>query len=215
MVLLQLGFKATAANLLSTPIYLWACLITIVVGFYGDRVGQRAYINIGLFTGGFIGYIILIASRSASLSYAACFLAASGIYPLVPNTVAWVSANTEGSYKRSAVLGLAIGWGNLNGAVTSNVYRAKDKPWYSLGHGIILAYIVIGLISSIIMRLFLKAENDRRARGESSEHILHTESGKPADFVEEGDTQDRNTYHTVEEARKDKGDMWSGFQYTL
>lgn len=23
---------------------------------------------------------------------------------------AWVSANTEGSYKRSAVLGLAIGW---------------------------------------------------------------------------------------------------------
>ena len=36
---------------------------------------------------------------------------------------AWVSANVEGSYKRSAVLGMAIGWGNLNGAVTSNVVR--------------------------------------------------------------------------------------------
>lgn len=32
-----------------------------------------------------------------------------------------MSSNVEGSYKRSATLGMAIGWGNLNGAVTSNV----------------------------------------------------------------------------------------------
>ena len=40
-------------------------------------------------------------------------------------TSAWVSSNVEGSYKRSATLGMAIGWGNLNGAVTSNVVRLR------------------------------------------------------------------------------------------
>ncbi|KLO13925.1 MFS general substrate transporter [Schizopora paradoxa] len=201
----EVSFQATAANLLSVPVYAWACLVTLGVGLLGDKIGQRAYINILLFSGGLIGYIILVASRNAALSYFACFLAASGIYPLI--RAAWVSANTEGSYKRSAVLGLAIGWGNLNGAVTSNVYRAKDKPWYSLGHGIVLAYIGIGIVSSIIMRIVLKAENDRRARGERNEHI--------ASVGENLDEKDANVYESIEDARRERGDMYSGFKYTL
>ena len=43
---------------------------------------------------------------------------------------AWVSSNVEGSYKRSAVLGMAIGWGNLNGAVTSNVVRLQIVAFF-------------------------------------------------------------------------------------
>ncbi|THH06942.1 hypothetical protein EW145_g3739 [Phellinidium pouzarii] len=166
----------------------------------------------GLFAGGLVGYIILIASRNAALSYFACFLGASGIYPLIPNSVlltsAWVSANTEGSYKRSAVLGMAIGWGNLNGAVTSNVYRARDKPWYSLGHGIVLAYICIGLSCSLLLRIVLKAENGRRERGERDEVI-----GMPGSALNTKDGA--RVYESVEAARIDKGDDWSGFRYTL
>ncbi|KAH8120224.1 MFS general substrate transporter [Phellopilus nigrolimitatus] len=208
-IISQLGFKATAANLLSVPVYAWACIVTCIVGLVGDKIGQRAYINMVLFAG-LIGYIILIVSRNYALSYFACFLAASGIYPLIPNSVAWVSANTEGSYKRSAVLGLAIGWGNLNGAVSSNVYRAKDAPWYSLGHGIVLAYIAIGFLSSLLMRVVLKAENERRARGERNETI----GVLNASTIRNGEREVK-VYESVEAAKIDKGDYWSGFKYTL
>jgi len=34
-----------------------------------------------------------------------------------------VAGNVEGSYKRSVTLGMAIGFGNLNGAVASNIVR--------------------------------------------------------------------------------------------
>ena len=39
----QLGFRATAANLLSVPVYVLACLVTFAVAILGDRLGHRGY----------------------------------------------------------------------------------------------------------------------------------------------------------------------------
>ncbi|PIL31644.1 MFS general substrate transporter [Ganoderma sinense ZZ0214-1] len=203
----QLGYQATVANLLSVPVYAWACIMTVVVGFWGDRAKCRAWINLGLFGSGLVGYIILICSKTPSLSYFAVYLAASSIYPTIPNSVAWVSSNVEGSYKRSAVLGMAIGWGNLNGAVTSNVYRAVDKPWYKLGHGIVLAYIAIGWLCSLAYYVHLRYENARRDRGDRDEVIKGTDS-KRAD-------EKNGRFESVQAARMEKGDQWSGFRYSL
>ncbi|KAI4526357.1 MFS general substrate transporter [Schizophyllum commune Loenen D] len=161
----QLGYTATIANLLSVPVYVWACLVTLAIGFLGDRIGHRAYINL-----------------------------------------AWVAGNVEGAYKRGVTLAMAIGFGNLNGAVTSNVYRATDAPWYPLGHGIVLAYIAIGFISSAVFLIGLKRANASKERGVHDE-IVHGVENKHA--------HERNgTYASVEEARMDKGDRWSGFKYT-
>ncbi|KAI0080273.1 MFS general substrate transporter [Panus rudis PR-1116 ss-1] len=202
----QLGFQATAANLLSVPVYAWACLVTVIIGFLGDRIGHRGYINMALFGSGLVGYVILIASTNPSLSYFAVFLAASSIYPTI-REYAWVSSNVEGSYKRSATLGMAIGWGNLNGAVTSNVYRAKDKPWYRLGHGIVLAYIAIGWLCSLAFMILLKRENAKRDAGLRDEVI---------EGVDNKHANEKNgRFESVDAAKAEKGDEWSGFRYTL
>ncbi|KAG5647616.1 hypothetical protein DXG03_008969 [Asterophora parasitica] len=102
---------------------------------------------------------------------------------------------------------MAIGFGNLNGAVTANIYRASDKPRYRLGHGIVLAYIAIGFICSVIFGVLLKRENARRDRGERDEVIEGIEN-KRAD-------EKNGRYESVHDARVDKGDEWSGFRYTL
>jgi len=202
----QLGFTATPANLLTVPVYAVACLVTCGVGFMADRLGNRGYFTLGFFVVGAIGYIILITSNSAGLSYFGVFLAACGIYPLIPNIVAWSSNNVEGTYKRSVTLAMVISFGNINGAVSSNVYRAKDAPHYRLGHGIVLAYIGIGLISTTAYLLLLKRENARRDRGERDEIITG---------VNEGSHGNGGRYESVEEAKRDKGDLWSGYRYTL
>ncbi|KAF9474103.1 MFS general substrate transporter [Pholiota conissans] len=201
------GFKANVANLLSVPVYAWGCFMTCVIGFLGDRLGSRRYINYALFGTGLVAYVILIASTTPALSYFAVYLAVSAIYPTIPNSVAWVASNVEGSYKRAVTLGMAIGFGNINGAITANIYRAKDKPWYRLGHGIVLAYIAIGFICSFIFAVLLKRENDRRDRGERDEIIrgIDNDNGR----------EQNGTYSSVEEAQKEKGDAWSGFRYTL
>jgi hypothetical protein len=72
----ELGFKATPANLLTVPVYAVACAFTVGVGFWADRVGHRGWFNVGFLCVGMAGYIILVASRNAALSYFAVFLAA-------------------------------------------------------------------------------------------------------------------------------------------
>ncbi|KAI0766048.1 major facilitator superfamily domain-containing protein [Irpex lacteus] len=135
----QVCFTATPANLLTVPVYAVACGVT------------------------WWGYIVLIASRTLRYPMLPCTLrrAASIQHP---NTNAWVSKNVEGGYKRSVTVAMMVGFANLNGAVTSNVYRAQDAPWDTLGHGIILMYISIAIISAALYRWLLKKENGRRDR---------------------------------------------------
>lgn len=86
-------------------------------------------------------------------------------------------------------------------------YRARDKPWYRLGHGIVLAYLAIGWLSSLVYLLYVRYENGKKAAGARDEVIKGVDN-KHAD--------PRNgTFTSVEEARREKGDRWSGFTYTL
>ncbi|KJA23556.1 hypothetical protein HYPSUDRAFT_201281 [Hypholoma sublateritium FD-334 SS-4] len=195
----QLGFTATPANLLTVPVYALACVVTCGVGFLADRWSMRGYFNIGFLCLGATGYIILVASRNPALSYFAVYLAACS----------WVSNNVEGSYKRSVSLAMVIGFGNINGAVSSNVYRASDKPWYPLGHGLVLMYIGIGIITSILFLVFLNRENARRERGERDEYI----DDQPETHLPENLKNGR--YSTMDDAKRDKGDKWSGYRYTV
>lgn len=111
-------------------------------------------------------FAILAGADSFKVRYAGTFLAAFGIYPCISNTISWVANNIEGSYKRGIVLGMVIGWGNLNGIVSSNVYLAWDAPRYRIGHGIVMCYMIIFLFGgSLAMHLLLRRENNARKAG--------------------------------------------------
>lgn len=136
---------------MTVPVYVAACISTCAAGLLADRYGNRGLFNLTCLCVAAAGYIILVVSRNAKLSYFAVYLAACGIYPCISNTVAWVSNNAEGSYKRSVSLAMVNSWGNIQGAVSSNVYRANQTPWCPLGHGLVLMYIVTGLIATLVL----------------------------------------------------------------
>lgn len=165
-ILRGMGHVGTKAQLLSVPPYACAAAATVVVGFVGDRTKWRGYCNIVTVCVGIIGFAMLLGSADPHVQYGAVFLGAMGIYPTVSNTVSWVNNNIEGSLKRAIVLGMVVGWGNMNGVVSSNIYRETQKPRYFTGHGMVLAYQIIFLLGgSIFMHFALRMENRRRARG--------------------------------------------------
>jgi MFS family permease len=168
----KLGYQSTKAQLLSVPPYAVAAVMTIFIGYLADRTHQRGLCNMGVSLIAIIGFAMLLSGASPGVQYAGTFLGALGIYPCIANTITWVSNNTEGVYKRGVTLGFVIGWGNLNGVVSSNIYRAKDKPTYRPGHGVVMAYLVLFLLGgSVLQYVLLRRENTRRLKGKRDEWI--------------------------------------------
>lgn len=70
-----------------------------------------------------------------------------------------------------------------------------------------LAYISIGWLSSLLFYFLLKRENARRDVGERDEVI---------DGIDNKLADERNGhFESVQAARAEKGDEWSGFRYSL
>jgi len=126
-IIKDLGYTSIKANLLSVPPYAAAAILTIVVGYIADRTQQRGLCNIFVSILGLAGFSMLLGSTQTGVKYAGTFLGAMGIYPCIANTVSWTATNTEGVYKRGVVVGTVIGWGNLNGIMSSNIYRTQDS----------------------------------------------------------------------------------------
>lgn len=164
------------------PPYAVAAVLTISIGYIADRTRQRGLCNIGTSLLGIVGFSMLLAGTNARVQYAGTFLGALGIYPCIANTISWVSNNTEGVYKRGITLGFVIGWGNLNGVVSSNIY-IKGDPKYRKGHGVVLAYLVLFLFGgSTILHLLLRRENAKRRAG-SLDHMLEGKSQEEIDAL--------------------------------
>ncbi|KAL8912976.1 MAG: hypothetical protein Q9172_007383 [Xanthocarpia lactea] len=187
-----LGFKDTTAQLLSVPPYALAACLTVLIGYVADRTHQRGMCNVGVSILGVIGFAMLLGSKQPSVQYAGTFLGALGIYPCIANTITWVSNNTEGVYKRGVTLGFVIGWGNLNGVVSSNIYRAKDKPTYYVGHGVVFSYLLLFLTGgSSLMYVLLRQENTKRRAGKR-DHLVEGKSEKEVDAL--GDIRPKFIY---------------------
>ncbi|CAI7604650.1 unnamed protein product [Penicillium pancosmium] len=166
-IISELGYSSIKAQLLSVPPYAAAAVLTVTVGFIADRTKQRGICNMSVSLLGMVGFAILLGCEAPGARYAGCFLGAMGIYPAIANTISWTSNNTEGVYKRGVSLGFIIGWGNLNGIVSSNIYRDEDKPRYYPGHGTVLAYLVLFEFGgSLLQYILLRRENAKRRRGE-------------------------------------------------
>ncbi|KAL2351613.1 retrograde regulation protein 2 [Cryomyces antarcticus] len=172
-IISQLGYSSTRANLLSVPPYAAAAILTVLIGWIADKTRQRGLCNILVSFLGIAGFAMQLGSKVAAVKYAGTFLGALGIYPCIANTITWASNNAEGTYKRGVTLGFVIGFGNLNGVVSSNIYRAVDKPGYKLGHGVVMAYLILFLlIGSISTHLALRGENSKRLAGKRDNRIV-------------------------------------------
>lgn len=68
-ILTGMGHAGTRLQLLSVPPYAVAALLTITIGYIGDRTRQRAICNMFVVSLGIIGFTMLIASVSILLHY--------------------------------------------------------------------------------------------------------------------------------------------------
>ncbi|KAI5799143.1 major facilitator superfamily domain-containing protein [Peziza echinospora] len=165
---LPIGDTPTMANLLTIPIYVTACIISLVQAFMSDRTGKRAPFIFTSYIVMFVGFLISLVrpANLPGLAYAGVFIAACGIYPAFPGMITWCSNNIGGGDKVRAIsMAFHIGMGSFGGAMGANFYSNKTKGsdgLYRVGHALNLAFVCAGLICVLLLSWSYRTVNKKR-----------------------------------------------------
>ncbi len=155
----------TRLQLLTVPPYVPATVLVIIIAYLADKSRMRGPFILALLPLSMIGYIMLLATDNAKVSYGATFLIALGIYPTAPCILSIPINNTSGLYKRGTVNALQLMIANLAGFVATFIYQAKWAPRYVQGHSVVLASLVGAWIFMAINVWWCWSENRARDQG--------------------------------------------------
>ncbi|KAJ7499646.1 MFS general substrate transporter [Mycena latifolia] len=148
-IIKDLGYSSANAQLMSTPPYIFASLVIIIITRISDKTKMRGPYILGIAVVGIIGYAIWYSTESATAGYVAAFLACAGTFGNIALVLSWAGSNTGGDLKRSVVLAMVIGLGNLGGICSSFVFRPQDAPRYHPGHGTAIGCICITFVTAL------------------------------------------------------------------
>jgi hypothetical protein len=144
---------------------------------------------------GAIGYMLLLVTNKPGVNYLGLFLAASGMYPLIPVVVSWGANNVGGSLKKGVATAIIVSVGNAGGVVSSFIYPKEDRPRYYKGHAICLAYCVLAVISAAIMVVYYKKANAKKEARNAARSAPFTAEEKKQ-YEDAGDSVDWFKYTT-------------------
>lgn len=166
-ILSSLGFSRTKSQLLTVPCYALGAISCVIQAVISDRFGYRSpvvIINFALLTIAFAAIFAINPVKNPYAIYGMVYLVTFSIVPAFPGLIVWTANNLSGSYKRAIGMAIQIGLGNLGGAIGSNIYRAKDAPYYKLGHGFAMGMGIMGTVTGIVLLLGLMHENKRKIK---------------------------------------------------
>ena len=171
-IIKELGYTAAQAQLLTVPPYAVATILTLTVAVASEKLKLRAPFIMGSSSLAAIGYIILLSSKKAGVSYFGTILAAAGIYPATAIVLSWPANNVSGQTKRATANAMQISIGNLGAVLGTQLYRSNDGPRFFLGHGFAFGYLCANVVVVGTLWMILRRENSKRDGGERN-HKLH------------------------------------------
>lgn len=214
-IIVEMGYPKIQANFLTIPIYISACLLSLFVAFFSDRLGVRAPFLAGSYATMILGF--LIAAVAPKAAYAGVFIAACGVYPAFPGMITWCSNNLASSRKRGVAMAVVIGMGSFGGGMGANFYRQRDAPRYVLGHCLNLGFVTMGAAAGAVLYLRYVLENRRRGEERSRrEAAVEREVERVRKDGREAEERVRHQFLVgKEEELARKGDRSVWFRYML
>lgn len=142
---------------MAVPIFLFAAVVSIVVGFASDYSNRRYLFCAGLLLPVIVALGILLASNRLSVGarYAACFLLTSGSVAAMSISITWLSNNIDSRKVRGIALGFVAAMGNCGSIIGSNVYLRHESPYYPTGFGVCLALTILAFVAATMQLIYL------------------------------------------------------------
>ncbi|KAK5995350.1 putative transporter [Cladobotryum mycophilum] len=163
------GKTPVQLQLLTVPPYVVGAFFTLLMPFLSWRFDRRLLFIILSTPLVMTGFAMFLGSTNLHVRYAATFLILSSASALGALTTAHVSANVVSDTARSAAIPTNIMVGSIGGLASSWAFLPFDAPNYHIGNGLNLAAAATTLIVAVLMLLWLKHDNKKRAARDSDE----------------------------------------------
>ncbi|OKL59506.1 hypothetical protein UA08_05034 [Talaromyces atroroseus] len=175
----EFGYSEVQAQLFTMIPYACAFVTMLAVGYLSDYCRNKAWFVVGSLTCSAIGLIICISTTGKGAGmFGACLLVA-GAYPAAILQITWIQVTFCGHTKR------AISWGVCQiigqGLSMSGAQIYTRPPRFFMGHGILLGFIVMGIVSTVTARFLMARANkqrDRELREYEERGEVHPDIGK-------------------------------------
>ncbi|KAG5917813.1 hypothetical protein E4U53_004153 [Claviceps sorghi] len=158
-------------QLLSAPQYVLGACVLLLSSYVSWRLDRRMVLLVMSSPLVMAGYTIFLATTVSGVRYAATFLIASSVFVVGPLGNAHVAANVVSDTARNAAIGMNVMFGNMGGLLAGWSFLPWDAPDYHIGNGLNLATTSTSLIVAIIMWLWMKRDNRRRAARDVSAEL--------------------------------------------
>jgi MFS family permease len=157
--------KSVVSQQLETvPPYVVGAFFTVLIPYLSWRFDRRNIFFIVSAPLMMTGYIMFLASEHPHVRYGATFLIASGAFPFGALCNAQVAANVVSDTARASAIATVVMLGNIGGLISTWSFLPFDGPQYHIGNGLNLATSSTILILSILLLLWMTANNRQREK---------------------------------------------------
>ncbi|KAJ4422032.1 hypothetical protein N0V82_003328 [Gnomoniopsis sp. IMI 355080] len=160
-----LGYGYVPTLLLSSPPWVFACLVSLTNAWHSDRTGEKFWHITGPVIGGLIGFIISMSTLNTAGRYVALFLQASS-YAGFTVFYSWISSSFPRPPAKRAVALAAINAFSQLGNVAGSYVWGLSANGYRKSYGIVTAMFGITIIACYAFKMILSQLNKKLERGE-------------------------------------------------
>ncbi|KAI8649398.1 MFS domain-containing protein [Fusarium sp. Ph1] len=151
--------------------YALGALMYLVVAWLSDRSQRRAAHVIGFEFVSAACYAVLLSPSPGGVKYFGCCVVAIGLYGIMGILLTWLPSNNLRYGKRTVAVELQVTIGNLAGIAALFLYSLKDGPSFIPGHSMSMAMILMAMALYLIMGMWFRHVNQRRAAGYDDHRI--------------------------------------------
>ncbi|KAG7005719.1 MFS-type transporter cnsO [Physcia stellaris] len=163
----ELKFDTGTAQCLIAPPYVFAGIVMITTGWFGDKYHQRGICVAFNAMLCIIGLAVMgWAYGDTRARYFGVFLATAGSNANVPSVLTYQANNIRGQWKRAFCSATLVGMGALGGIVGSTVFRSEDSPTYVPGLSVAMGSQVVILLTVGALTVAFRLSNKKADRGE-------------------------------------------------
>lgn len=165
-IVARLGYSTVKTNLYTVAPNVTGAVMLLVLAFCSDATRLRSPFIVLGFLLTFCGFMIYAAindvERQIRLAYYATFMMTWGTSAPSVLLSTWYNNNVAHEGQRVLLTSLGVPLANLMGLVSSNIFRAKDKPKYMPALVTVAAFGGTGALLAGLLGLYMWFDNKRR-----------------------------------------------------